>query len=600
MVRVDLQPVGRRAEVSPGATLLDAAQAAGVELAAVCGGEGICGKCRVRLVHGLLSPPSDVEREWLTGAELAAGMRLACVARAQSDLRLDIPPESLTTAQRLQLEGDEALPDLDPPVIGVDVALPPATLGDLRADATRLAASLRAAGTGSVAFDLPVLAGLPDRLRMQGWQARIALRDAHVVAVLPAGARLAGLAADIGTTKLAAYLVDLESGATLARAGAPNPQVAYGEDVVSRIAYAVQHLDGRRVLQARLVERLNDLAAEVCTAAGVTRDQIVAAAFVGNTAMHHLVLGLPVRQLGQAPYVAAMSDALEVRAHEIGLCMAPGATVYFPPNIAGFVGGDHVAMLLATGAHRAQRPVIALDIGTNTEISLVAGGRLLSCSCASGPTFEGAHIRDGMRAAPGAIERVQIVDGAVRVQTVGGAAPVGICGSGILDAVAELRRAGVAEASGRLQRGAMRVRAAPGGGAFELVPAEESGHRRAIEVTRRDIHEVQLAKGAIRAGVEALLQVAGLPADAIAEFIIAGAFGTYLDLGSALAVGMFPSLPCERFRQVGNAAGAGARRLLLARAARREAESIAARAEYVELTTYAGFVDLFTEALALA
>lgn len=599
MMRVDLQPIGRRADVPAGATVMEAAQTAGVELAAVCGGEGICGKCRVRLVHGSLSPLVDAEREWLSDAEIAAGMRLACLARLRGDARIDIPPESLTAAQRLQLEGDETPPELDSAFTTLDVQLPPASLNDLRSDVTRLRESLHILGVGEARFELPVLAGLSERLRAQGWAARVALNDGRVAGVLPAGARLLGLAVDVGTTKLAAYLVDLESGATLARAGAPNPQVAYGEDVVSRVAYAVQHQDGRRILQARLVERLNDLVEELCQAAGATRDAIVAAVLVGNTAMHHLLLGLPVRQLGEAPYLAALSDAIEARAQEIGLRLAPGASIYLPPNIAGYVGGDHVAMVLATGVQRTERVTIALDIGTNTEISLAAHGRLFSCSCASGPTFEGAHIRDGMRAAPGAVERVQMVDGEVRVQTVGSAAPVGICGSGILDAVAELRRMGVAEVSGRLRRGAPRVREAPGGGAFELVPAAASGHGRAIEVTRKDIHEVQLAKGAIRAGVETLLRVANVPAAAVEDFIIAGAFGTYLDLGSALAVGMFPALPRERFRQVGNAAGVGARRMLLARAARDEAESIATRAEYVELTTYAGFVDLFTEALAL-
>ena len=385
---------------------------------------------------------------------------------------------------------------------------------------------------------------------------------------------------------------------TAGKLGAMNPQIAYGEDVVSRIAYANQSDSHRLTLQARLVETLNEMLAELCAGAGARREQVVDAVVVGNTAMHHLFAGLSVRQLGQAPYVAAVTEPLNLPVGQIGLAMAPGATVHLPPNIAGYVGADHVAMLLATQAWQAKDVTVALDIGTNTEISLAVGGRLLSCSCASGPAFEGAHIQAGMRAAPGAIERVHRVEGEFRISTIENKPPVGICGSGILDAVAEMLAGGVIDRRGILQRGVEGVRNGERGGEFLLVPAKagEAGHE--ILVNRRDVNEIQLAKAAIRAGVEILLLEAGLADADIQQFIVAGAFGTYLYLPSAVRIGMFPDLPHERFHQVGNAAGMGARQMLISIHKRQEALEILKKMEYIELTTHPAFSDTFVQAIS--
>ena len=471
--RVDLQPVGRRAEIAAGDTLLDAARSAGVELVALCGGQGWCHSCIVRLVSGAASEPSLTERDALSPAQIEEGYRLACQAVPLTDVKLDIPPESLTTPQRLNIEGREVAIELDPLVTPLDVTLSPPTSHDQIADATRLTNACThkcdAQGVGPVAIASEVLADLSERLRDQGWQARVAVRrprggegPGEIVAVLRPGTPLFGLAVDIGTTKLAAYLVDLATGETVAKAGAMNPQIAYGEDVISRIQYCGEHADGRTVLKARLVETLNTLVAQLCRDAGIVQEQIVDAVVVGNTVMHHLFAGLPVAQLARAPYVAAVSEALELRGSDLGLTLAPGAQVYLPPNIAGFVGADHVAMALATGAwEETERCVVALDIGTNTEVTLTKGGRSWCCSCASGPAFEGAHIEDGMRAAPGAIERVQIVGGQPHVKTIGDQPPVGICGSGIVDAVSELHRAGIIDRRGVFLAGAPGVRLAP-------------------------------------------------------------------------------------------------------------------------------------------
>jgi uncharacterized 2Fe-2S/4Fe-4S cluster protein (DUF4445 family) len=300
-----------------------------------------------------------------------------------------------------------------------------------------------------------------------------------------------------------------------------------------------------------------------------------------------------------------VSQPIEIRAEGLGLHLAPGAYVYLPANIAGYVGADHLAMDLATGIGQVDgnRNIVALDIGTNTEISLESGGRIFSCSCASGPAFEGAHIREGMRAAPGAIERVTIVDGEFRIHTIGDKPPVGICGSGILDAIAAMLKAGMLDSRGNLLADHPLVRTIDGKRAVLLAPAGVSGSERDIYVTRHDVNEIQLAKGAIRAGIRVLLAEAGLAVgksggeEKLDQVIVAGAFGTYLDVGSAVQVGMFPSLPIERFRQVGNAAGAGARQLLISMDRRKTADSLAKRMEYVELTTHPRFTDEYIHAI---
>ncbi|MFQ6100221.1 MAG: ASKHA domain-containing protein [Anaerolineae bacterium] len=593
---VDFEPLGRRARVVQGTTLLEAARQAGVGLNGVCGGAGTCGTCRVRVVAGEVSPPAEAERD-----AVADGLRLACQTHVLSNVRVDVPPASITALQRAQIEGRERPVELDPAVRSFDVALVPAGLTDLLPDATRLRKALhQQRDVTADRFDHAALCQLPTLLRKNEWHIRAVVRSDEVIAVAPVGTSSLGLAVDIGTTKLAAYLVDLESGETLAAAGAMNPQIAYGEDVMARISYAMAGEDHAWELQHVLIGGLDDLARELCAQAGCERAEIVEAVLVGNTCMHHLALGLPVAQLGLAPYVPALADSYDLKARELGLRLASGASVHLLPNIAGFVGADHVAMLLATGLYEASEVTLGLDIGTNTESSLAAEGRLLSCSCASGPAFEGAHIQDGMRAAPGAIERVRLVDERVEYQTIDGAPPVGICGSGVLDSVAQLRRADVLRANGGMVPGSHpRVRGRGKEIEFLLVPAGERGAPRDIAITRKDVSEIQLAKAAIRAGIEVLLGEAGLEAEQVERVVVAGAFGTYLDVDSALAVGVLPPLPRERFVQVGNAAGMGAKLALLSRRCRELAEEIARRVEYVELTTHPRFVEEYVAALML-
>ncbi|MEJ5224018.1 MAG: ASKHA domain-containing protein [Anaerolineales bacterium] len=546
---LDLEPLGRRIPCRPGKTVLEAARRAGIALNAPCGGEGLCGRCEVRRMDGDLSALTDAEEETFTPAQLAAGWRLACQCRPLGDARLYLPPASLATAQRIQTEGRDFGIALDPAVRAVEA---------------------------------------DDRT--------LFLRGGQVMAVRPPGATPLGLAVDLGTTKLAGYLLDLSSGETLAAAGAMNPQIAFGEDVMSRLAFAMHTPGGADQLRTAAVEAVNALVRDLCARANRPLDDVADAVMVGNTAMHHLFLGLPVAQLGAAPYTPAATDALDLPARDLGLAFLPDVNVHWLPNIAGFVGADHVAMLIGSGMLAREGVVLGLDIGTNTEISLLAHGAHYACSAASGPAFEGAHIRHGMRAAPGAIEKVLIYGKSVRIQTIEDQPPLGLCGSGILDLVAQLRLNGWISPRGAFLNPEANPCLRRGADGWEvLVTAGQPD----ITFSRRDINEVQLAKGAIRAAVQTLLDKAGVPERAIDAVVIAGAFGTYLDVHSGMAVGLFPRVGSERFSQVGNAAGTGARMALLSQAVRRQAVEIARRVRYVELTAEPGFTTRFARALML-
>jgi uncharacterized 2Fe-2S/4Fe-4S cluster protein (DUF4445 family) len=602
---INFQPIGRRVITGTKQTLLNIAQDGGIALASICGGVGVCDSCKIRLINGKLTEPTLEEQALFSESEFQSGLRLACQSFPLSDLIIEIPPESLTAPQRLQIEGQYQSIELDPPIIPIELNIPEPTINDLRADTTRVKDSLEQKGISfPIEIDIRVLETMSPLLRSNKWHVLMAMRKNSVVAILPTNVSLLGLAIDLGTTKLAAYLCDLATGETLAKTGAMNPQTAFGEDVISRISYSDNVSNGNKVLQTRLIDTLNQVIEGLCILArnnhpSISSDQIVEAVVVGNTAMHHLFAGLPVHQLGVAPYVPAVSEPVEFEAKEIGLNIAQGAMIHLPPNIAGYIGADHVAMLLSAGLSASNKTTIALDIGTNTEITLSYNNQLISCSCASGPAFEGAHISAGMRAAPGAIERVQVIHNEFRTQTIDNLEPIGICGSGILDAVACMLTIGVIDHRGSFVTEHPAVRQTNRKYEFVLVDHEKSGNGRDIVITRQDINEIQLAKGAIRSGIEVLLEKAGISAAMVEEFIIAGAFGTYINIPSAIQIGMFPTLPINRFHQVGNAAGAGARQILLSMAQRRLAEDIAKRVNYIELSTYPNFTNIYSKSLFL-
>lgn len=597
---VDMQPIGRRIDVEPGQSILEASRTAGVGLISLCGGEGWCDSCRVRIASGEVNPPSQSEMDTIGEDQIKKGFRLACQVIPVSDVRVDIPPESLSTPQRLQVEGKDFEIPLAPIVRVVDLELSPPTLEDLRADAARVRDALADHGFPESRLELPVLEDLSEGLRKNKWTARFILREGELIAVLPSGVDIFGISVDIGTTKLAIYLVNLLTGEIVEKVGEMNPQIAYGEDIVSRISYATENAEGRQQLQMVLVDVLNTKIQELCTSSGINQDQIVDAVIVGNTAMHHLFTGLPVGQLVFAPYVPALNAPIDFRARDLGIKMAPGSYIHLLPNIAGYVGADHSAVILSTDLWNTKETVIAIDIGTNTEISLVSGGRILSCSCASGPAFEGAHITHGMRAAPGAIERVQIIDEELKIFTIDDQPPVGICGSGILDVVAEMKSANLINEKGAFLEDQRYIRKGKKNNReLLLVHGENAGNQQDITVSRKDVNEIQLAKAAIRAGQDILLQEAGIQPSDIDRVIVAGAFGTYINIANAIKIGMFPEIPLDRFHQVGNAAGMGAIQALLSVEKRNAIEKVIKKVEYIELTTWENFQKVFVRAMYL-
>ena len=603
--KIDFEPIGRRGECPAGQSLLEAAHQLGVDLVSLCGGKGTCHRCKVQVLAGRVSPPTENEKGILSTQEVKNGYRLACETYPLGDCKLGVPPESLTAPQRTQVEGLEVAVSPEPPVRAYHFELPPPSIEDMRADAKRVLETLyQQHQVRCRTIDLEVLRTLSPQLRSGNWQAQASVRGDEIVAIRPWPSRQLGLAVDVGTTKIAGYLLDLDSGQTLAARGIMNPQIASGEDVISRITYIGKSSSAAARLQRLVIKALNQLVVDLCAEAEAKAKEILEIVVVGNTAMHHLLLRLPVAQLALSPFLPAVSEALDIKARDLGLRIAPGAYVHLLPNIAGFVGADHVAMLLAMEVWQTGGVTLALDIGTNTEVALVSDGEIASVSCASGPAFEGAHIKDGMRAAPGAIERLRLVDDAIEYQTIGGAPPVGLCGSGILDAISQLHLAGVLDASGRMGDHP-RVRTVGKQREFVLVSEEEQEgwgeqeKRPAITITQNDVRELQLAKGAISSGIQVLLEAAGHAVPEIEQVIIAGAFGSYIDVDSAITIGMLPRLPLGRFRQVGNAAGMGAKLALISQRQRVEAQRIANRVRYIELTTAPNFTQTFINAIRI-
>ena len=597
---IQFQPVGKRVSVPEGANVLEAARHAGIDLSSACGGEGSCGQCQVVLLKGNAKPANSDEEFLIPKSDRQNGYRLACCLTVQDNLLIHLPKESLITGQRLQVESNLKTIQPDPLVKSYQIDIDVPSMEDLRSDLSRLKDALENQyQLQDLQTGMRVIHNLSPFLRENNWKVNIFIKGRQIIGAGSLTQNALGLAVDIGTTKVAAALVDLQSGATLRSAGIPNPQISYGEDVISRLNYVVRNKEGGQLMAGLIRQAVDELLEGLLNQVGVDRRQVAEACLVGNTAMTHLLLGYPVRQLATAPYVAAASEAIDVPSEMLSLGMADGAEVHIPASIGGFVGADHVAMVLASDLDISDRVSLGIDIGTNTEISLrLPGSEVLhAVSCASGPAFEGAHIRDGMRAASGAIEKVRISGKNVLVTTVDQAPAVGICGSGILDAVAELYRNDYLNRNSRFQNNRSDVRMGEAGPEFLLMAADQSGSGRDIVITQKDVNEIVLAKGAIQAGLKILLAVTDTPPEAVQEVIVAGAFGSFLNIHNAIRIGLFPPLPNAHYRQVGNAAALGAKWILISRSARERARQIASQTRYIELTTYPKFQRQFALAM---
>ncbi len=593
---IDFEPVGKRVLSHPDETLADSALRAGIDLITSCNGLGVCTSCKIEVMEGIVSPPTTNEQARLSQLKDNTHLRLACQTFPLDDVRIFIPAGSLTQGQQLQVDGHYHPTDLNTPFLAKTIEIPPPSLQDLRGDWERVQDSYLSLVSIPLKTSLPVLKEIPERIRSQNWTVKLIVRDIGIhhelISLLPPDSSYYGIAFDIGSTKIAAFLINLESGEMIDQTGFMNPQIAVGEDIINRLSHAMQTSDKARKLQDMLVDRIIQYLQEISRKFKLEPAQIVDMVVVGNTAIHHLFCGLPVKSLGGAPYVPAIQHSLSFPALQQGIHIAPGAQIYLPPNIAGYVGADHTAAVLATRIQESVKTLCLIDIGTNTEISLIHQGKIHACSCASGPAFEGAHIQDGMRAAPGAIDQVRIENGQIEVSTIGQKPASGICGSGILSVMAEMRRNHIIDHRGVFNREHPLVDPEH---KLLILNKNENGH--VIKITRKDVNEVQLAKGAIRSGIEILCLKAGIQPDQIDHFLIAGAFGNYLDLASAIEIGMFPDVSLERYTQIGNAAGAGARMLLVNHAQRKLAEQIGRDIHYVELTAEATFNDTYVSAL---
>ncbi len=604
-------PSARRTVLAaPGATLLRAAQEAGVELTATCGGRGRCTSCRVKFVGGALPPPTIADEVQLGDAQIREGYRLACQYRVDQPVTVLVAPPLQEHAFQILGGASAAAVRAAGLVIDAGVVKQVVKVGVPReehhqtSDVEQLAAALgrRPADVGP-----GILADLPATLREDGGLVTVTTFGGDVLAVERGDtARLKfGLAVDVGTTTVVTSLLELESGEVLASVSSLNPQAAYGADLMSRIAFAQFNPANRRRLTTRILGLLNQQVAEVCREAGVPARWIYKVVIVGNTVMHHLVLGIDPTYVGLAPYAPVMRHPLVVPARDLNLKVAPEARVCFLPLVAGFVGADAVAVALATRLDAGGGPRLAVDIGTNGEVLLAAGGRLLACSAPAGPALEGAQIRCGMRAAAGAVDRVEVGDD-LRVHTIGEAPALGLCGSGLIDLVAGLLDAGVIDPTGLIQ-----VEPAPGvppalrarvlrRGEERLVIVRhpgEAGVAREIVLTQDDVRQVQLAKGAIAAGIAMLLRVAGLEPGDLEELLLAGGFGNYVSVRSAQRIGLVPPLPVERVRYVGNAAALGAQMCLLSETERQRAAALADAVEHVSLAAHPDFETVFVEAM---
>ena len=582
---IEFQPAGLRLILDEPTTLLDAIRQAGISLRSDCGGKGICGKCVVQLLSCIgNNPPGIIENSQLDAKQISEGYRLACETIVNKDLKVFVPQDSVIEGQVLQVEGRYRVISANPVISQKTVELEEANLNDLLSDFTRINASV---DHQNITADLNVIRKIPELLRNNQWQINLIIKAREIINVTPQPLeKLVGLAVDVGSTKLACYLVDLQSGMTIAARGTSNPQIAFGEDIMARLAYAMESPAKAEHLHRMLFEAINQTTRDLCEQSEVPQSEITDAVLVGNTAMHHFFLNLPVSALAVSPFVPAFSDPVCAPAKDLGLAAMPGCAVYAPAVIAGFIGSDHLAFLLAEGFGNDNRVRLGIDIGTNTEIALQKGGRIVSVSTASGPAFEGAHIQFGMRAAPGAIEHVTFgADGKAQIQVIGEKAPTGICGSGILDAVAEMRRVGLLNSRGRMDK------QFPGVGLddmgkpfFKLSEGEKT-----ITMSQNDVDQILLAKGAIRAGIDVLMNYLKVSPPEIENVVIAGAFGTYMLPEQAMRIGMLPEIALDRVQSVGNAAGAGARMMLASSASRKKAEALARRVEYLELTIYPDF-----------
>jgi uncharacterized 2Fe-2S/4Fe-4S cluster protein (DUF4445 family) len=619
--QVIFQPYGRRGEFPAGTSILEASQKLGISIRSDCGGGGTCGKCKVQIVGGVhngkeqtgLSPLADEEKDYLTEDEISRGYRLACLAHIDGKTLVSIPEESREMKQNILESGINRTQLLNPAVRAYSLNITAGSLTDQTADWERLKSALikEYKLPSDLIITYPALIELSDALRQQAGKATaVVWQNKEVLAVKDGSdSPVLGIAIDLGSTTVVAYLCDLATGSLLGVESVVNPQVKFGEDVLARITYALNSPASLNDLQSVIIEGINTLITRLAARTQTSVNDIYDIVIVGNTAMHHILLKIDPQYLGRLPFIATIQSALDLRSSELGIHINPAGKIHILPNEGGFVGADNVADLIAEEPYKQDKLKLIIDIGTNGEIALANREILAVTSCATGPAMEGAQIKFGMRAATGAIERITINPQTLEVdyKVIGKEAwfsanhktgARGICGSGIIDSVAELFKSGVINKTGKFVVSAPSKRLRKNDdGKVEFVIAwkEETAIGKDITITQGDIRAIQLAKAALYTGAKYLMSKYNI--EKVDEIILAGAFGNYIKPENALLLGMFPDCPLENIIAVGNAAGDGAKAALLDVDKRREAQEIALRSKLVETAVEKNFQEQFAYAI---
>ncbi|TNJ40642.1 ASKHA domain-containing protein [Phaeobacter sp. B1627] len=631
-------PSGKRGRFPTGTPVLTAARQLGVDLDSVCGGRGICSKCQITPSYGdfakhgvsvaddALSEWNKVEQRYKDKRGLIDGRRLGCQAKIEKDVVIDVPPESQVHKQVVRKRAEARDITLNPSVRLVYVEVEEPDMHKPTGDLERLCEALdKQWQIKDVNCDLHVIQTLQPVLRKGGWNVTVALHqgDANqpprIMHIWPGyyDGTIYGLAVDLGSTTIAAHLCDLKSGEVVASSGIMNPQIRFGEDLMSRVSYSMMNKGGDKEMTRAVQEGMNALFAQISAEAEIDPSLIMDAVFVCNPVMHHLFIGIDPFELGQAPFALATSNALTLKAHDLNLDLHPAARVYLLPCIAGHVGADAAAVALSEAPDKSDDLVLVVDVGTNAEILLGNKDRVLACSSPTGPAFEGAQISSGQRAAPGAIERVEInpetKEPRFRVigseiwsdqpgfgESIATTGISGICGSGIIEVIAEMRLAGLLDASGLIGSAAQTgsARCVPEGRthAYLLWDGTAEGGPR-ITVTNPDIRAIQMAKAALYSGARLLMDKIGV--ETVDRVVLAGAFGAHISAKHAMVLGMIPDCPLDKVTSAGNAAGTGARIALLNIDARREIEATVRQIEKIETAVEPRFQEHFVNASAI-
>ena len=606
-VSIEFRPHDKVTRVPPGMTIFNAANWIGLPIDSTCGAKGTCGKCKVRILQGE-NGATAADRRIFSEEELADGWRLSCRSEANSDVVCHVP--RLMGNPKAALMGFDRHVILNANVYKIPLTLTPPTLEDQRSDFSRIRDALEPEGY-AIEASLNLLRQLPGVLRRSQWQVTAVVVGHELVSVEEGDttSRSFGLAFDIGTTTVVGMLIDLNSGAPVAVQSALNGQAVQGADVISRISYTMLNEDGLAELNEVILRTLNGLIAQLLEEGQVEAHEVYEVVTAGNATMQHLFLGVDPEPIGLEPFIPAVEDMVQASAHEVGLNIHPQAQIHCLPYLGAYVGADLVAGLLATGLAQNEGVRLLVDVGTNGEIILGSAARTVATAAPAGPAFEGAQIQDGMRASDGAIEAVTITQDGIELQVIGDIPPIGLCGSGLLDVVAQLRLSGLLLPSGRFVKAADATQIVTpdlaqriitgdeGRRSFVLAWPEESGSDKPIVLTQRDVRELQFAKGSIAGGIDVVMQELGVEADELVEIYLAGSFGSYINPQSARIIGLVPPVPVERIKAVGNAAGEGAKIALLSFRERMVARSLPQIVEYHELSGRGDFNDSFLAVL---